>query len=220
MISEDKSSATTGITTFVDSCYVSRRGQVLSIDSDQWLERWRSTLDTAREGKVLELGCGSGRDSRYLSGLGLSLIAGDYSQPALEICRQLSPFADIRLIDIREPLPFEDNLFPIVVASLCLHFFPWDKTMAIMDEIRRCLKAGGYLLARLNSTTDMHHGAAGQQEVEPGLYRVDGKLKRFFDREAVGRLVGKEWKVYSLEESTVCRYESPKVLWEVVLEKR
>jgi SAM-dependent methyltransferase len=220
MTSEDKSGATSGITTSGDSCYVSRRGHVLSIDSDQWLERWRSILDTVREGKVLELGCGSGRDSRYLSGLGLSLIASDYSQPALEVCRRHAPFADIRLIDIREPLPFEDNLFPVVVASLCLHFFPWAKTIAILNEIRRCLKAGGFLLARLNSTTDMHHDTVGQQEIEPGLYRVDGKLKRFFDREAVERLAGKEWKVYSLEESTVCRYESPKVLWEVVLEKR
>ena len=220
MISEDKSSATSGIITSGDSRYVSRRGQLLPIDSDQWLERWRSILDTAREGKVLELGCGSGRDSRYLSGLGLSLIAGDYSQPALDVCRQHAPFADIRLIDIRDPLPFKDNLFPVIVASLCLHFFSWAKTVAIMDELRRCLKAGGFLLARLNSTTDMHHGAVGQQEVEPGLYRVDGKLKRFFDREAVERLIGKEWKVYSLEESTVYRYESPKVLWEVVLEKK
>jgi SAM-dependent methyltransferase len=220
MVSEDKSSAPSGIITCGDSCYVSRRGQVLSIDGDQWLERWRNILDTAREVKVLELGCGSGRDSRYLSGLGLSLIAGDYSQPALEVCRRHAPIADIRLIDIREPLPFEDNLFPVVVASLCLHFFPWDKTMAIMDEIRRCLKAGGFLLARLNSTTDMHHCAVGQQEIEPGLYCVDGRLKRFFDREAVERLAGMEWKVYFLEESTVCRYESPKVLWEVVLEKR
>jgi SAM-dependent methyltransferase len=219
MIPEDKSSATSGIITCGDSCYVSRRGQVLSIDGDQWLERWRSILDTVRDGKVLELGCGSGRDSHYLSGLGLSLIAGDYSQPALEACRQHAPFADIRLIDIREPLPFKDNLFPVIVASLCLHFFPWDKTMAIMDEIRRCLKAGGFLLARLNSVTDMHYGAVGQQEVEPGLYRVDGKLKRFFDREAVERLVDKEWKVYSLEESTVYHYDSPKALWEVVLEK-
>jgi len=65
----------------------------------------------------------------------------------------------------------------------------------------------------------MHYRAVGQQEVEPGLYRVDGKLKRFFDREAVERLVDKEWKVYSLEESTVYHYDSPKALWEVVLEK-
>jgi SAM-dependent methyltransferase len=220
MISEDQDNTASGITTSADSRYDSRRGRVLSLDSDQWLERWRSILDTAREGNVLELGCGSGRDSRYLSGLGLSLIAGDYSKPALEVCRRHAPFADQRLIDIREPLPFEDNLFPVIVASLCLHFFPWTETIAIMNEIRRCLKAGGFLLARLNSTADMHHGAVGHQEVEPGLYRVDGKLKRFFDREAVERLAGKEWKIHCLEEATVCRYESPKTLWEVVLEKR
>jgi hypothetical protein len=49
---------------------------------------------------------------------------------------------------------------------------------------------------------------------------VDGELKRFFDRKAVERLVGSGWAVHGLEEMTVDRYASPKVLWEVVLEKR
>jgi SAM-dependent methyltransferase len=216
---ENSSGTVSDTSTLWDSRYASRRGREISVGSDPWLERWSSILDTARQKKILELGCGSGRDSRYLSRLGLDLIASDNSTSALRFCGELAPQADIRLVDIREPLPFEDEQFPVIVASLCLHYFPWPKTMSIMDEIRRCLKTGGFLLVRVNSTGDIHYGAAGHPEVESGLYRVDGELKRFFDREAMERLAGEDWQVRSLEELTVHRYDSPKVVWEAVLEK-
>ena len=205
--------------TIWDFRYNSRLSRVISADNDPWLERWENILETARQGNVLELGCGSGRDSRYLTEMGLNLIAGDYSPAALEVCRRHAPRADARLLDIRSPLPFQNDAFRIIVASLCLHYFPWAQTINIMTEIRRCLAPGGFLLVRVNSTGDIHYGATGHPEVEPGLYRVDGEFKRFFDREAVERLIGGDWNVHGLEELTVHRYDSPKVVWEVVLEK-
>lgn len=203
-----------------DLSYPSRLGRLISQDKDPWLEQWNDILDRSRQSQILELGCGSGRDTRYLTERGLNVIAGDYSPLALESCRKQAPLADVRMIDIRAPLPFEDNAFPVVVASLCLHFFPWSETMTIISEIHRCLTVRGFLLARVNSIGDLHYGAAGHPEVEPGLYRMDGKLKRFFDRDSANRLAGPEWKVHSLKEMTVYRYDSPKILWEVVLEKR
>jgi SAM-dependent methyltransferase len=204
--------------TLWSSRYSRRRGRVVSADSDQWLERWHGVLDNARSGNVLELGCGGGRDTRYLVERGLRVIAGDFSKPALITCYQCAPSADIRQIDIRSPLPFVDGEFPIIIASLCLHYFSWLVTMKIMEEIKRCLKTGGFLLMRVNSTGDRHFGAVGHPEVEPDLYLVNGELKRFFDREAVERLAT-GWKVHTIEELTIHRYDSPKVVWEIVVEK-
>ena len=202
-----------------DSRYTDRLGRIVSDTGDPWLERWQWILEISRSGTLLELGCGGGRDTRYLTGLGLRVIAGDYSPEALELCRTSVPLADVRLIDLREPLPFTDGAFPVVVASLCLHFFTWSHTLEIMEDIRRCLKQGGFLLLRVNSTRDIHHGGVGHQEVEPNLFLMNGGQKRFFDREAVERLIGMGWKLHGLEELTVDRYSSPKVLWEAVLEK-
>ena len=202
------------------SHYTDRLGRVVSDAGDPWLVRWKGILEHARCGTLLELGCGGGRDSRYLTGLGFRIIAGDCSPEALKLCRTSAPLADVRLIDLREPLPFTDGAFPVVVASLCLHFFPWTLTLNIMDEIRRCLESAGFLLLRVNSIRDMHHDAVGPQEVEPNLFLVNGLLKRFFDREAMDGLIGTGWKVHSLEELTVERYNAPKILWEAVLEKQ
>jgi SAM-dependent methyltransferase len=176
-------------------------------------------LEDARQGSILELGCGSGRDTHYLTSLGFKVIAGDYSPAAVKTCRSHVPTADVRLIDIRKPLPFDDGTFPVIVASLCLHYFPWPETIAIMAEMRRCLAPNGFLLARVNSTGDIHYGASGHREIEPGLYDANGELKRFFDKEAVERLTGTKWHVWNREERTVHRYDSPKVVWELLLEK-
>jgi SAM-dependent methyltransferase len=202
-----------------DSRYTSRLGRVVSKIGDPWLERWKHILEKSRSGALLELGCGVGRDSSYLTGLGLTVIAGDCSPVALEQCRRAAPQADARLIDLNEPLPFNDCDFPVVLASLCLHYFRWSRTLNIMEEIRRCLEQGGFLLLRVNSTRDIHHGSVGHPEIEPNLFLVDGLLKRFFDREALERLIGVGWKVHGFEEMTVHRYEAPKILWEAVLEK-
>jgi SAM-dependent methyltransferase len=202
-----------------DQRYTDRLGRVVSDASDCWLERWQVILEHSGRASLLELGCGGGRDSRYLTGLGLNVIAADYSPQAVELCSRSTPQAEVRLIDLREPLPFSDGAFPVVVASLCLHYFRWSCTMNIMAEIRRCLNPGGFLLLRVNSTRDIHHGAVGHPEIEPNLFLVNGELKRFFDREAMKRLTGTGWKVLNLEELTVDRYNAPKVLWEAVLEK-
>jgi SAM-dependent methyltransferase len=202
-----------------DARYTDRLGRLVTDTSDRWLERWREILESSRNGTVLELGCGGGRDTRFLVDLGLDVIAGDYSTEALELCRKRVPEADARLIDLRDPLPFPDENFRAIVASLCLHFFDWPHTMAIMAEVRRCLKPGGFLLMRVNSTRDIHHEAVDHEEIEPNFFLVNGQLKRFFDREAVERMIGTDWKIHCLEEITVDRYGVPKVLWEAVLQK-
>jgi len=107
----------------------------------------------------------------------------------------------------------------VVVASLSLHYFPWPETVALAARIRDVLVEKGLLLCRLNSTNDHHFGASGHPRIEPDYYLVDGEPKRFFGRAAVAALFANGWQTLQAEERTVDRYEKPKVLWEVVLER-
>ncbi len=180
--------------------------------NDDWLERW---LAAAPKNEVLELGCGSGRDTKYLVSQGFSVTATDIREEALEACARV-PAASCLQLDIRRPLPFADKSYPVIVASLCLHYFSWKQTISILGELKRCLKHDGRLLARFNSTNDVLFGAVGFREIEPDFYFVRGKSKRFFDYETLRKLFSSGWKVESIEEMTILRYEKPKVVWEVV----
>ena len=94
-------------------------------------------------------------------------------------------------------------------------------TVDAVQQIRRCLRPGGLLLCRVNSTRDVHHGAAGLEEIEPHYFRIAARYadaKRFFDAADLDRLFADGgWREASRQELTNQRYAAPKVAWELAL---
>lgn len=193
-------------------------------EDDRWMQRWLPALRAAAgSDPVLELGCDTGGDTAWLLAEGFLVVAGDISLPALQACANAAPAAQLLQLDLRQPLPFADASFGAVVASLCLHYFDWATTGRAVAEVRRCLRPGGLLLCRLNSTRDVLHGAGVGEEVEPHYWRVHGtysECKRFFDRADLQRLFATGWELVSCEELVNHRYVQPKVAWEVVLRRQ
>lgn len=185
---------------------------------DLWLERWMELLGDS-EGSILDLGCGAGHDTRFLVERGFPVVAVDFSEEALRIAHRVAPEASVTHLDMTHGLPFPDECFRAVVASLSLHYFPWDEMVGISTEIRRCLHPGGHVLARLNSTNDEFHKNAEKTEIERNFYLVGETPKRLFDHESIGALFERGWNVIAAEERTMGRFGSEKTLWEVVVEK-
>ncbi len=191
-----------------------------TFEPDVWLKRWEDLPQDAEGSSVLDVGCGSGSDSRFLSDLGLNVVSLDFSIEAFRRATE-SGLAPGRLVqgDITEGIPFRSRSFDLIVANLVLHYFRWDNTLKVMGELARCLKPAGKLLVRVNSTDDVEFGATGNPEIEPGLYLVEGVAKRFFDRESLGRLFDDRWNVLDVCERTSERGSRTKRLWEVLAER-
>jgi SAM-dependent methyltransferase len=147
------------------------------------------------------------------------MIAFDQSKPRVALARHRVPRAHIECRDIRDAFPAVDSSPGVVIASLCLHYFPWDETVSIVSRIRQLLRPGGILVCRLNSTLDHNYGASGHPSIEPGYCLVDGERKRFFDEASIRRLFCDGWRYLSLEQYATHKYPLPKALWEVVLER-
>jgi SAM-dependent methyltransferase len=186
---------------------------------DPWLERWRHVLEAGRGSPVLELGCGDGRDARFLTERGFPVIATDFSEKALEITRRRAPAAKTQYVDLTRPLPFPNASFGLIVASLSLHYFPWQQTTEILADVRRCLHPGSHLLARLNSTKDPHYRAVQKQPIENNFYLVEGMPKRLFDLQDLEAFFGEGWKLLAAEEHVTRRYGGQKVAWEVAVQR-
>lgn len=179
-------------------------------------------LHAAASGKpVLELGCDTGQDTRWLLDRGFSVVATDLSFEALQEARQSAAGALYVRHDLRTPLPFAPASFGAVVASLCLHYFDADTTARAIAGIRQSLAPGGLLLCRVNSEHDVLHGAGSGDEIEPGFYRQSARYagcKRFFSAGDLDRFFpSRDWQALGREERTVLRYDEPKIAWELVL---
>jgi len=195
---------------FWDDIY--RNIHARQVQYDHWLEPFLAELSPSKDTPVIDLGCGAGNDTLYLTERGFSVIACDLSPEALKRVNEIAPKADTRLVDLLKPLPFARSSAYAVIADLSLHYFAWSDTEAIVSDIRGVLKPGGMLLCRVNSTKDVEYGAGCGAILEPNYYEWKGKRKRFFDRPAL-ELLFKDWDIAFVDEQAMNRYDKPKVVW-------
>ena len=190
-------------------------------NTDKWLDRWLETILGASGGKaILELGCGEGRDTQQLCEAGLKVVGVDWSKDAIDIALQRNLDCSFHVGDIRSDLPNDEASYPVVVASLSLHYFTWEETIEIVEKIHTSLAEDGLLLVRVNSTDDVNYGATGYPEIEFNYYQVKGSAKRFFDESALESIfTAEKWDTLLREKHTIHRYDKPKLVWELVLSK-
>ncbi|RKN36777.1 class I SAM-dependent methyltransferase [Streptomyces hoynatensis] len=116
--------------------------------------------------RILDAGCGSGLLSAALRDRGAMVSGFDSSAGMLELARQrLGDGADLQVAELGDPLPYPDDTFDDVVASLVLHYLEdWGPALA---ELRRILKPGGRLIASVDhpfAVTLMHREAGREAE--------------------------------------------------------
>lgn len=188
------------------------------IDYDSWLERYVPHIMAAK-GPALDLGCGLGNATSFLLNHGIETISCDFSSRAIAYVRKKFPNAKTMVHDMRNRLPFRNESFDVVVADLSIHYFYWEKTREIMDEIRRILRADGVFLFRVNSVKDRNYGAGKGIEIERHYYSFGGNSKRFFDANDIDMLIADTWQKIRAVEAQMDRYGMEKQVWEVALRK-
>ncbi len=185
---------------------------------DTWLERYLPYINIA-QGPALDLGCGLGNATSFLLKNGIETTSCDYSDTAIDYIRTKFPQAATIIHDMRNRFPFALESFGVVVADLSIHYFPWGKTLEIMDEIGRILRNDGIFLFRVNSVHDRNYGAGKGKELERHYYSREGSCKRFFDNEDIEALLAGKWQRLEVSEARMDRYGKKKQVWEVALRK-
>jgi len=118
--------------------------------------------------RILDAGCGSGPLFAALRDRGAIVTGIDKSAGMLELARRrLGDDADLQVAELGRPLPFFDDTFDDVTASLVLHYLEdWGPALA---ELRRVLTPGGRLIVSVDHpfAENLWHREAG---LEPDYF--------------------------------------------------
>lgn len=125
---------------------------------------------TGTGARVLDLGCGHGRDAAWLMAQGASVIGADLSMGMLTYAREAASGRLVQL-DMRH-LAFADSAFAGVWCMASLLHLPKPDAPGALREIRRVLAPGGALVLGLQA------GVEEGWEESP----YDQAVERFFAR--------------------------------------
>jgi tellurite methyltransferase len=112
--------------------------------------------------RILDAGCGGGRNLVYFLREGYEVFAADADQQAVDSVRALArtlaprlPASNFQLGSV-ESLPFEDACADVVISNTVLHFARDDAHFeAMLDGTWRVLKPGGLFFSRIGSAIGM-----------------------------------------------------------------
>jgi SAM-dependent methyltransferase len=167
-----------------ESVSISLREQFGQIDIYVFDQLLRGNITS--EMRVLEAGCGYGRNLVYLLREGCEVFAIDADPAGIEHVRRLSASLNTGLpaqnfqAGTIEQMPFPDDFADVVICSAVLHFARDDEHFrAMLSELWRVLRPGGMLFCRLGSRIGMDF-----ERVRDGIFVVgDGSEWFLVDEE-------------------------------------
>lgn len=129
--------------------------------------------------RVLDWGCGAGRNLAYLARAGFDVSGMDPSEKGINAAKKLLESEGLTAtLDVVEPdqIPAEDESYDANVSLYAIEHGSRDEVRNSIEELRRVLKKGGLSLVTLSSSEDSWSSSA--QQVSPGTYvPTDGPEK-------------------------------------------
>lgn len=100
--------------------------------------------------KVLDAGCGTGRNTEYFAEMGFEAYGFDIAGNAIGIARQNSTNknAHYEIHDMAEKLPYEDNFFDVTLDVTSSNALTTKNREKYLAELARVVKSGGFLFLK------------------------------------------------------------------------
>ena len=128
---------------------------------------------------VVDLGCGSGRDSLFFAARNHKVLAVDLSSEAIRMIRRAASGITAVEEDFVTFLGKYENAFDYLYSRFSLHAISADQEQALMRRAYDSLKKGGSLLIEARSVQDERFGRG--EEIGKNTFRYEGHARRFID---------------------------------------
>jgi ubiquinone/menaquinone biosynthesis C-methylase UbiE len=108
-------------------------------------------------GKFVDLGCGPGQTTIYLSKCGIRDLTGiDISPEMIQTAKQLNPSLNFETGDLLK-LNYPDKTIGAAIAFYAIVHFTMDELTIAFQEVKRCLKVNGEFLFSFHVGSERVH---------------------------------------------------------------
>lgn len=176
-----------------------------------------------KEKKLLELGCGNGRDSTYFFRRGLNVTAIDASDISVKKLQGEFEGKNITFLceDFVSSTEKYCNEFDYIYSRFSLHAINEKQQNNLIGNIYNALKEGGYFIIEVRSVNDELYGKG--EKVGDDEYIYEGHYRRFVRKENLENLLKNAGLklAYSCEKRGFAPYgESDPPIIRIVAEKK
>ena len=112
-----------------------------TLSDDFWQDNYKKLHSLIPPGRIIDLGCGSGRDAYYLIKYGYKVVGVDISEEMIRLAKAKNPGADFYAKSFYE-LDFPKDSFDGFWAANSLLHIPKAKISGVLKSIRGFLKPG------------------------------------------------------------------------------
>ena len=146
---------------------------VINATRDLEGKAFRQILSTINFDEVLEIGCGTGKNTEWLLAKSKSIIAADFSEGMLAKARGKIDNNKVQFIktDVREQWQFKNKSFDLISFSLVLEHI--ENIDFIFEEANRVLKPGGFIYIGELHPFKQYAGSKARFEVEDGIFELE-----------------------------------------------
>ena len=169
--------------------------------------------------RLLELGCGQGRDTIFFASNGLDVFAVDSSKVAIENINQKTRETNISLhlshFEVRQALLFDSSHFDAIYSHMFYNMYFTDEELNFLfKESSKVLKNNGLLYFSVRSDKDVLYNKG--KKIDSNVYEINGFQIRFFTKIQIKSFLSAYFKIKNIEES----YEEPVSLYLVFCNKK
>ena len=136
----------------------------------------RKLLDDRRYKSIIEIGCGTGKNTSWLSGVAEHIVALDFSEAMIARAQAKVAEAGVsnvtfRVADVTQPWPCESATVDLVTCNLVLEHI--QDIRSVFSEAARCLVNGGRLFVSELHPYRQYEGTKARFECDGSTTQID-----------------------------------------------
>jgi len=183
----------------------------------------KELIDKHSVRRILELGCGQGRDSVFFADHGCDITATDISENAIKFVGKIKNkynLTNLRLFvhDVEKSFDFLNGTFDLIYSNLALQFFELSRLDNIFSNINDIMNDDSLFLFSTKKPGDKYFNLGNK--LSDNAFEYKGITRFFFDKSQLEDTLKNHFNIIFFEDDKHVNQDGTVSVWWKILVKK